>query len=241
MMITISCTMKFERNGRLFSKKDSVQVQIHDPPLLNLENFVMCNISSSVQITCSSNGHIKSFGDWEHSYSGKLIRYVPGKVSNNTSTISIVNCSLEDLGEYTCIAWNRIQNETYWSNVTTRLLVYGEDFFSLRTVVWILICLAVFLLTVTIATISFSRRSKFSNSTTSFAFHQFHIKSKFKTSVTKRYYAAPTSVYNISPYAATRLEYEEPLNIQQATLRRENEEIEEREEDNETNHYIEVL
>lgn len=29
MMMTVSCTMKFERNGRLFSKKDSLQVQIH--------------------------------------------------------------------------------------------------------------------------------------------------------------------------------------------------------------------
>lgn len=52
-----------------------------------------------------------------------------------------------------------------------------------------------------------------------------------------RYYAAPSSVYNVSPYAATRLDNEEPSHIQH-TLRRGNDEPE---EDIETHHYIEIL
>lgn len=58
-----------------------------------------------------------------------------------------------------------------------------------------------------------------------------------------RYYAAPTSVYNVSPYAATRLEYDEPINIPHATnsaFQRGSYEIGEHEEDKENCHYMEI-
>lgn len=78
-----------------------------------------------MQITCYGKGSIGSFGEWIHSYSGKVIRTIPGTELNTTSTISFASCDFEDFGEYTCKAWNTIENQTYWSNVTTRLIIHG--------------------------------------------------------------------------------------------------------------------
>lgn len=106
-----------------------ILTNISDPPFLSLDHFVACNTSSSVQIQCNSNANIGSFGDWVHSYTGTFLRSLPGIELNNTSTIFIDNCDVRDMGEYTCKAWNKLDNETYWSNVTTHLAVYGMNFY----------------------------------------------------------------------------------------------------------------
>lgn len=93
--------------------------------MLNGDPYVVCNASSSVQIGCNVNTNLGLFGEWVHTYSGTYIKTVIGKELNNTSVITIDKCDYADLGEYTCKAWNKIENQTYWSNFTTRLFVYG--------------------------------------------------------------------------------------------------------------------
>lgn len=106
----------------------NVMIIISDPPMLNVDRIVTCNVSSSVQIICSASHTIGSFSYWVHSYNGELIRNLSGTNRNNTKNTSIIfieNCDFADVGEYTCRAWNKIENQTYWSNVTTHLVVNG--------------------------------------------------------------------------------------------------------------------
>ncbi|VDI19587.1 Hypothetical predicted protein [Mytilus galloprovincialis] len=301
--MTVSCAMQFVQKEQTFSKEDSFIVEIHDPPILKIEKPVTCNVSALVTVTCNATGNIGSFGDWIHSYGGKLIRTVQGKKSNNTSTIYIDNCDFEDIGEYTCNAWNRFGNETYRSKVTTRLRVYGppkvlwikstekhenptifsvsfyspeiptsvqwtQDFTSVDNFTGVVVRVlennitfdmhgkpSVHIGHVTSLTVHKRSTSVYKvmlkNELGEYS-HLFQIQAgriylnRFENAEhVSIYYAAPASVYNVSPYSATRLDYDEPINIPHAARsaqQRDNKESErgEREDDIETSHYIEI-
>lgn len=91
-----------------------------------MEEAIFCNKSSSVKIKCIAYSENVLFSSWMHSYNDQFIRNISGVHLNNGSTIAIHNCDFKDSGVYTCAAWHDVENESYWSNVTTYLTVYGK-------------------------------------------------------------------------------------------------------------------
>ncbi|CAC5426691.1 unnamed protein product [Mytilus coruscus] len=163
------------------------------------------------------------------------------KPLGNRSTISIERCGLEDSGEYMCKAGYTIANKTFWANVTTNFKFQAKLDFSLQTFIWILICVTVFLVNSTIATLTCRRRSTEIFYLFTLIGRRF-LKGSGSTGTAGIYYAAPSTTKSSSQYNSTRPQNDtDATNNAASSLYAEilDEQVHQEESDEIIHHYIE--
>ncbi|CAG2207671.1 unnamed protein product [Mytilus edulis] len=118
-----TCMVQYEN----FVTSTSFVLNVSSPPIIQVSNATVCNQTSDVYLLCKLSGDLNHYGfsQWKHTVNGKFIRKLNGRTHGNISTLLIQSCSHEDVGHYTCIAWNKINRTKYWSNRTTVLT--GQD------------------------------------------------------------------------------------------------------------------
>ncbi|XP_052066927.1 uncharacterized protein LOC127706386 isoform X2 [Mytilus californianus] len=116
-----TCIVQFEN----FETSASIVLNISSPPIIQVRHSTVCNQTADAYLQCILSGDLQYYGfsQWTHTVNGKFIRKLNGRNHGNTSSLLIQSCSYEDVGNYTCRAWNENNHKKYWSNKTTILTV----------------------------------------------------------------------------------------------------------------------
>ncbi|CAC5378099.1 unnamed protein product [Mytilus coruscus] len=118
-----TCTGRFEE----FQVSSTIQLDVDNKPILNSTKNAICNISSSVQMSCTLYSEMSSFGfnSWTHLFNGIAVRVLHGVTYGNMSILNISFCSYQDAGIYLCSAWHKFNDKAYHSNSSTTLTFNG--------------------------------------------------------------------------------------------------------------------
>lgn len=120
----------WNKNCTLFALKISKFSSLYfaGSPIIQVSNQTVCDRTVNIQLLCiiSGNLHHYGFSKWIHTINGNYLRKLNGRTRGNMSILLIDSCSFEDVGNYTCMAWNKNKNMEYWSNKSTTLTVNGK-------------------------------------------------------------------------------------------------------------------